>query len=310
MALAGTLALPRLAEAAFPGMSTANLKLKARMLGAARKQAAGLEPFLNPAPGTMLAHVMAQRPETLGALVWPYQCAAWDAEDRLDRIAAHYAEIDRLGGPFIFDLDEKRVLVTLEDEHPGLRLVLDQPKWFMREGGLVLNAFVGDFRAFSLAFSLWPLSGGGLAAVIGGLQGRNAEDALGLYRQLTKDLHGLRPRDFLLEAFRMLARHMGVTEIHGVTQAQRHHVHPFFGEKNLDKAALTPDYDAIWEDRGGTRMNDHFWRLDVAPEPRDLETVKPKKRSLYRKRFAFLDALEPALVAGLDSNPPIRFTDS
>ena len=294
-----------MANTCFPGLSPRLFRLKARMLWKGYALPRAVAPFLHPEPGTALARAMAQRPQILGALIWPYQCAAWDAHTRLSRIRAHYAEIDRLGAPFQFDLDEKLVIADLGESHEGLRLVVDQPQWFMREGGLVVNLFVGDFRAFSLAFSLWRAPDRRLVAVLGGLQGRNRDDALALYRQLTKDLHGLRPRDFMLEVFRVICRFCRVEEIHAVTQGQRHHVHPFFGEKDL-----TPDYDAIWEDRQGVRMNDHFYSLPVAPETRDLATVKPKKRSLYRKRFAFLDALEGRVLDGLGAARPVRFTDT
>ncbi|MEP6068591.1 MAG: DUF535 family protein [Paracoccaceae bacterium] len=308
MALVQAPTLLRIAEQTFPGRTLANVKLKAKMLAAAQGQKQSIKPFLEPEPDTMLARVMAQRPEMLGALIWPYQCASWKAETRLNRIAAHYQAVDAIGGPYCFDLDDQLVVVTLDEQHAGLRVVLDQPKWFMREGGLTVNLFVGDFRAFSLAFSLWPTDQG-LVGVIGGLQGRNREDALDLYRQLTKDLHGLRPRDFLLDIFRMLARRIGVQELHAVAQAQRHHLHPFFGAKLGDKE-LNPNYDAIWTDRGGVQLDADFWRLDVAPEIRDIETVKPKKRSLYRKRFAFLDAFEAAFAEGLDTAQPTRFVDT
>ncbi len=308
MVLAQAPQLLRVAEHTFPGRKLANVKLKAKMLAAAGRQTDALKPFLEPESGTMLERVMTQRPDMLGALIWPYQCAAWTAETRLARIAAHYQAVDQLGAPYAFDLDDQLVVVTLDEQHAGLRVVLDQPKWFMREGGLTVNLFVGEFRAFSLAFSLWPTDQG-LVGVIGGLQGRNREDALDLYRQLTKDLHGLRPRDFLLDIFRMLARRIGVQDIHAVAQAQRHHLHPFFGAKLGDKE-LNPNYDSIWADRGGVALDTQFWRLDVAPETRDLDTVKPKKRSLYRKRFAFLDTFETAFAAGLDSVQPTRFTDT
>ena len=294
-----------LSEQCFPGLTPRALKLKARMIKASLTHREAIAPFLAPPPGTALSQVMAQRPKILGALIWPYQCAAWDAKERLARIHSHYTEVDRMGAPFVFDLDASLSIVDLSDLRRGLRLVIDQPEWFMREGGLVVNIFVGNFRAFSLAFSFYRSPEGQLAAVVGGLQGRNREDALDLYRDLTKLLYGLRPRDFLFEVFRMIGRHCGVDVLHAVCQNQRHHLDPYFGSPTLSL-----DYDKIWQDRQGMLGPTHFYSFPVAPETRDLSTVKPNKRSLYRKRFAFLDDMEQRVTLGLASAVPTRFVDT
>lgn len=297
--------LLRFANACFPGVTLSALTLKLRMLREGWSYDTALQPFLSPAVDSALAKVIAQRPQILGALVWPYQCAAWDARERLERIRVHYAEIDRIGAKLKFDLDEKLVIAKFYDVHKGLHVIIDQPRWFMREGGLVLNLFIDKFRAFSLAFSFYRDPQGDVVAVLGGLQGRNQDGALDLYRALTKDMHGLRPRDFLIEVLRVFCRHFEINVIHAVTQAHRHHVHPFFNNKNL-----TPNYDEIWEDRRGSRIDEFFYALPVCPEMRDLSTVKPNKRSLYRKRFALLDEVESRVVEGLSTVVPTKFLDS
>lgn len=299
------LPLRRAAHLCFPGWNPAAFRLRLRFSMQARKQQVALAPFLSPKADTALADVMHQRPEVVGAVLWPYQCAGWEAEERLNRIAKHYQVIDSLGAPWRFPLGEKLELSDLSEYLPDLRFVIDQPQWFMREGGLVLNIFKGSFRAFSLAFSFCRTPDGRLQAVVGCLQGRNREGALNLYRDLTKALHGLRPRDMLFDVFRMICRTVGVSEVFGVTQTHRHHQHPYFGTKSL-----SPDYDAIWKDRDGTKLDDKFFVFDVAPPQRDLKTVKPNKRSLYRKRFVFLDALEAQIIRDLPGLSPIYFVDT
>ncbi|MEM9422530.1 MAG: DUF535 family protein, partial [Pseudomonadota bacterium] len=229
------------------------------------------------------------------------------AETRLDRLINHCEVVDSLGVPFHFSLHERLILIELEEMFPGLRLVLDQPKWFRREGHLVMNLFLDSFRAFCIAFSFYREADGSLTAVIGGIQGRNREDALSLYRDLTKALHGLRPRDFLLEALRVVLRGVGVTRLLAIADGARHHRHAYFGKA---KREFTLDYDAIWEDRGGIRLDREFYELEVTPQRRDLETIKPKKRSLYRKRFAFLDEVEASMIERLPTLTPVEFEDS
>ena len=92
----------------------------------------------------------------VGAVIWPYQCSGWDARTRFARIFDHYSTIARIGRPLDFPVDDYLVsLEALGELREGLRVILDQPKWFMREGGLTINLFLADTRMFSLAFSLW-----------------------------------------------------------------------------------------------------------------------------------------------------------
>jgi uncharacterized protein VirK/YbjX len=307
MALAPATIL-QVARATFPDPGLSSAVLRLRILAGALRHRGAIRPFLSPSRDSELARLMAAQPDTLGALIWPYQCAAWGPEERLARILSHCAEVDRLGAPFTFPHDCKLPLVDLSDRYPGLSAVLDKPRWFMREGGLVVNLFVAEFRAFSLAFSFHRQDGGPLTAFIGGLQGRNRDGVLDLYRSLTGALHDLRPRDLLIEIFRMICRATGVTGIQAVAQAQRHHRHPYFGR--LSRAPLPLDYDAIWSDRDGTRLDERAFRLAVDPPRRDLETVKPNKRSLYRKRFGLLDEIDARLQQDLPGLRPITFTDT
>lgn len=294
-------ALPAIA----PRRNAAHLKLRLQVTGSAVAHARQLARLCR-SPSPALAAMMAERPAVLaGPLVWPYLCAAWSARERLSRLADHYRIIDQLGAPFPFSVEERLVLAELEDVHPGLRVVLDQPRWFMREGGLTLNLFVDDFRAYSLAFSFSTSPGGGIDCLIGSLQGRNSDEALALYRDLTKAAHGLRPRDFLIEICRMLCRHWKVERLLGVRDEHRHHRHRFFGGKTI----APQDYDAIWEDRGGRIEGAHFYQLPLGAERRSEDEIKPNKRSLYRRRYRFLDELEAGVINGLPAMQPQRFED-
>ncbi|MBL9075333.1 DUF535 family protein [Tabrizicola sp.] len=306
MALTGRSALVSAARRTFPGNGPSALARQGRMVLAGLRAYPLTQALLAPPPGTALERIMRQRPELIGALLWPYLSASFEAEERLARIIAHYTVIDTLGPPFPFDCEERLVLVDLGEVVPGLRLVLDQPIWFLREGGLVLNLFIDSFRAFSIAFSLRREPDGQLTAWIGGIQGRNRDDMLETYRTLTKVLHGLRPRDFLLEALKMLLRQIGVARLYGVSDAARHHRHAYFGGGK----SSTQDYDGIWADRGGVAIGADFFELPMSPERRDEATIKPNKRSMYRKRFEFLDGLEAALLAALPEVKPVRFADS
>ncbi|MBK0329349.1 DUF535 family protein [Rhodobacteraceae bacterium F11138] len=297
--------LSQCARVCFPGYRPSALLLRTRMIMAGHRHRALAERFFISPPQSALSRIMADRPQMLGALVWPYQCAGWDVPTRLERILDHYRMIDNLPPVFRFETDKKIEILDMSGTHDGLRLIMDQPRWFMREGGLVLNLFKGNFRAYSLAFSLHQAQNGGLEAVIGGLQGRNTGDALAIYRDLTKSFMGIRPRDFLVDVLRILCRQIGVNRILAVSQKHRHHQHPYF-----NKSDLSPDYDEIWSDRAGQQVSPEFFEIPIDPGHRDLDTVKPKKRSLYRKRRAFLEDTETALCETLPDAPAVTFVDT
>src|SRR5438309_9762445 len=69
----------------------ANLSLKMRLkfvLAALRTPSLSRR-LANAEAKSALGALLAESPETVGTLLWPYQCAAWDPQTRVDRISAH-----------------------------------------------------------------------------------------------------------------------------------------------------------------------------------------------------------------------------
>src|SRR3982074_2075347 len=93
-----------------------------------------VQQMVNTRRPSALGRLMESRPETIGAIMWPYQCLGWDAHTRLSRIVAHYSVIDKIGGPIDFEIDDELLLLNLHEMRDSLRVIIDQPKWFMREG--------------------------------------------------------------------------------------------------------------------------------------------------------------------------------
>ncbi len=296
--------LVRQSGAVVPGFSPKALVNRVRLVMQGMQHRQSSELLVYPKPGSSLDRLMRERPEMLGILVWPYQCSSWDVQERIERVVNHCSVIDDLGEAFSFSIEERLIIADLGDKFDGLRLVLDQPKWFMREGQLTMNLFVENYRAFSVAFSFYRDREGVLCAVIGGVQGRNRDDVLDLYRNLTKALYGLRPRDLLLEVVRIFSQLAGGSRLLAISDGYRHHRHPYFGQRNFPT-----DYDGIWSDRGGVPLDDYFYALPAEKVRRDFETIKPKKRSLYRKRFEFLDDLESRIAKDFGAWKLVRFVD-
>jgi uncharacterized protein VirK/YbjX len=256
-----------------------------RLFFKALKAYRSVKPMIDAPRESSLGKLMRHRPQTIGAVIWPYQCAGWNAHTRLARIRDHYSVIDKIGGAIDFPVDGQISLLDLGDIREGFHVVVDQPEWFMREGQLAINLFLGDVRMYILAFSLFH-KGSTIAAFVGAIQGRDIEGALEKYRELTKATHGMRPRDFLIEIFRMFCAELGVSEIFAVSNDYRHHRDRYFGPESAKK--FTTNYDEVWTDRGGVRVDPMFYQLSVIDPERDLATIPSKKRGVYRRRFEML----------------------
>jgi uncharacterized protein VirK/YbjX len=248
----------------------------------------GLLPLLEAPKLSPIGRLLAKRPETVGAVLWPYQCAGWDTETRLRQICQHGAEVERLGGPIDFDVDGQISLVSLGDVREGLYVVVDQAIWFLREGQLVINLFSEDVRIFSLAFSLGRHEGE-LTAFVGAVQGRDLEGIADEYRELTKAAHGMRPRDLLFELFRFLCAILSVERILAVADEHRHHRGDYFGGHGK---VFSKDYNEMWLDRGGRRVSPMFFALPVSMPRREFDGISSKKRAMYRRRYELLDSIE------------------
>ena len=79
------------------------------------------------------------------------------------------------------------------------------------------------------------------------------------------------------------------------------------------------DYDGFWTEADGKLETDGWFHLPARLQKRDATEMKPNKRSMYRKRYAMLDAVSaqihralgadgaephPAPVPSQTANPP------
>jgi uncharacterized protein VirK/YbjX len=260
-------------------------RLRFMMLGL--RNHAALDPFVNAPDDGALGRAVHSRPQMLGVLLHASQTTAWDLPTRLDHLVRHFDELVKLDWPDLLDPDMSLEIMPLVEIAPQLRLVLDQPLWFCGEGPLVLNLFDGEERLYSLAFAL-GMQDDIVTAQVGAIQGRALPGIMEVYRQLTRTSHGLRPRDLLIELFRLFCSAVGIRRILLVSDSHRQHRDAYFGNAT---DAVVADYDAIWRDRGAHRIDDATFELPLPAVRRADDEVPPRKRALYRQRYALLDTL-------------------
>lgn len=248
-----------------------------------------------------MARVVDSDPELFGVLVWPLLDSRWEASRRLQALQDHYREAATLGPLFDLGTDSTRTLLTFDGELAQVRVCIEKQTFFRREGQLVLSIFHGDGRVYSVAFLLARLDGQRVAYV-GAVQGVKQPEDSTLYKTLTKDCFGLRPRDLSISMFLILCQALEVKRIFAVQDAYRSHKHSYFGAEGASK--VLANYDEVWKEREATLTPDGFFELAAGSEVKDLQSVPSKKRSMYRKRYQLLTDTLAAMRTVLQTQQP------
>jgi len=235
---------------------------------------------------------LADQKDKLGILVWPYIHNEWGFEKKASIIQTHYRCIDGIP-QLCIRATERLDVLDLDNVKPGLKIIIDRGEWFKREGELVLNIFLSEQRLYSLAFTL-GLVGGRMVAYVGGIQGVSLENIMQLYKEITKSLHGMRPRDFLINVLKIFCLQIGVKEIFAISNKNRHHNHKYFS--NYDHNDALTDYDKTWVEQGFEKSLNGFYSTKVNINRRPLTELPSKKRSMYRKRYALLDEITSSIL--------------
>ena len=281
----GLAALSTAAQSIYPGATPRALGNKVKFLAACLKARPQLLALVGQDSHRVLRQELQEQPKTLGFVVWPYIHAGWPMIQRFEALSQHRQAL--LDDMKILDIDPTGVVVVadLSDLSPGLKLIVDRAPWCLREGSLVFSQYINDDRMMSLAFSFGTVDGARVA-YIGSVQGSNLDSALSKYREIAKDLQGMRSRDFLVKSFQFLMSHLGVQRIFGVSEERRHHRHSYFG--NVKAQDLHMNYDQIWQEHSGRLTEGGFYELAPLPIEKPMAEIAAKNRALYRRRYELL----------------------
>ena len=217
-----------------------------------------------------------------------------DAQQRLDTTLASLRVVCASVG------DEANVRgllthgVTLLELADRTRVVLSLNDVSFHEG-LWQVALVGEdgVRLYSIGFGFTDAH----TLLMGNVQGPSPKDeGLERIRDATHAAHGMRPPHLLVHALRVLGVHWGVTRLRGVDPV--HHVK---GKWNLRDSRLRFDYRGFWAEHDGTRDESGNWSLPLGTALRPLEEVPTKRRAMYRRRYAMLEALHLAVATLADA---------
>lgn len=157
-----------------------------------------------------------------------------------------------------------------------VNIMLQAPPIKGLEGELGIH--LCNSAGITLSCMVVTIADDGSTLLIGCVQGAKATVGKEAVRELTRQCHGLRPKNLLLSLAYGVAASYGIERIRGVGQG----VHPLAGRNNKIKS----DYNGFWLEAGGTLAADGLFDLPAREAVRDAATIDSKHRSAFRRREA------------------------
>lgn len=166
------------------------------------------------------------------------------------------------------------------------QVLLGYDNTFRKEGELLVSLCCAELGGsiISLVFSFEYQNDGKLAMYIGCIQGRNGVDN----KPVSKAMHGLWPKAFIVYVAQEIACALGAKYIYGVGNAIHSHK-----KKHIiyisSRHELSFDYDSLWAEVGGKPAADGWFNIPLQLQRRPSESMKSNKRSMYTRRYSMLD---------------------
>ncbi|MGZ3305408.1 MAG: DUF535 family protein [Asticcacaulis sp.] len=201
---------------------------------------------------------------------------------RLHHLLSHFEVLEtHLNAGAIASLcgNDSLILCTLTGKS-GTQYVftLSQHDRYRAEGELTLfmRRKGEELALAALTFSFGETAHHAVSMRIGGLQGPQAEDAKQQIIDVTRDLHGLRPKSAVLDAFYVIARIFGVAEIQAVGTQN----HPLHNQRHAFRA----NNDLFWEEMGASKTPEGDYALPQRLSQKTLDEVAGKRRKDWLAR--------------------------
>ena len=155
-----------------------------------------------------------------------------------------------------------------------------------KEGELTLLLSQNKEDIYSIQLTFFQTVSNGLEVLIGGIQGRG-DISSDFIKRLTKDLHGVRPRNLLFFILRRICKVLDIETIKAV-QTNEH----ISSCSHVNKTGkFKADYNIYWEEEDGIKI-DSWYILPTQEKRKTIDEIKSKKRSMYRKRYEMLDSFK------------------
>jgi uncharacterized protein VirK/YbjX len=187
--------------------------------------------------------------------------------------------------------------IPIDDEVGNLKLILSHDPLFKREGewSLTLNCSQLGGDIVSLGFAVEKIQGDWIL-YIGAIQhhGGVTPDHI---KTACRVLHGVRAKSLLIYCLEEMARNLGFKRILGASnEIHMSHRKHFI---NVPWNRITFDYNQTWLDVHGVKAEDGWYEIPLRNPRRQPSEIKANKRSMYKRRYAFLDQLDQSMEKAL-----------
>jgi len=260
-----------------------------------------------------LSGVLQHFPAILEKSFHPYVSIDWPIDRRFREVETHFTNVKHSFG-------EKAVEIYKADGYCLFEFTAsDDEKYtvelcpgYQCEGSMGLRLCDSEKReVYALSFHLSDQNAN--ACYISGLQGPNDRipDRQRTIVTITRSLHGLRPKSLMVEAVYMVAGAMGIQKIYGISNSGHIVQSDLYSDKK--RSLVEFDYNELWAEYQATSEVDRFFTLPLTPVRKNIQSLKSKKRSLYRKRYAWLTeqseavrlSMNALLVDERQTHPPV-----
>jgi uncharacterized protein len=251
--------------------------------------------------------VVARDPRLFERYQHRYINLGFDAATRLALVHGHYEFIIRRWPAALVEAvyvgrAHRIGQLTLRDGSQ-VDIVLKAPPVKGLEGEL--GIYLCDTDGTALSSVILTIAHEGRSLLVGCVQGAKASEGKEAVRDLTRQCHGLRPKNLLLSLVYAVAQTYNSERVRGVGQA----VHPFAHKQDKIKS----DYNGFWHEVGGVAASDGMFDLPAREAVRDAADVDSKHRSAFRRREALraqaMDMLATALDPGRVLRPEAKVRD-
>lgn len=167
-------------------------------------------------------------------------------------------------------------------EFAQLKLIYSQ---YPREGDLTLYLLneTGD-EIYLMSFSFGPNG----QLYVCSLQGPSTEQSVEQVKSITKQMHGMRPKNLLMSAIYAVAAYFNITSIMGISN-----------NSHIKSQHLKSSYDNFWLECNATATSEGWYQLPLQEPIRDIELVKSQRRAEFRRREALREAMFENILASL-----------
>lgn len=246
-------------------------------------------------------HRLASRQPLLVRKIYrPYLSLTLDCRQRLEALASHYGMMAGSGlMPLILSAAEQPLALARFSGKSGrsYQLSLFAAGVLDREGELVLRLLQGGAPVYSVAFSVVrPSDHSDPAVFVGCIQGPNGFGAAERIRKATRDLYGLRPKNFMVRLVRQLGCDLGCG--HAILVGNRNRA----SHHSVRKGLVFADYDLLWRELGARACADGNFRIacEDLPHSLTLASIPSNKRGEARRRHELLHSIIAAIRASLN----------